>query len=230
MHSNPYLTKIFVAEWIIKYKMKAKLITSQMFEQSWESELNMIAEVNLSLGVEQHVTVPSEVLPGYNLIWLSPANVETDFGYGTSIGTEEDSPLVVAAYRQKGSQQTYDYTLTIIALSNASRLALPNSEEEYSDRAQAIFDESLGQFECYEPQDCSYETRSGDNLAGKYAIIKVQHVVDPTRNVSYGMETYARALVWKNPQAVQENGSQYLIVVNAVDENTESLLRAISSV
>ena len=40
MHSNPYLAKIFVAEWIIKYKMKAKLITSQMFEQSWESELN----------------------------------------------------------------------------------------------------------------------------------------------------------------------------------------------
>ena len=33
-----------------------------------ESNEKMIAEVILSLGVEQHVTVPSEVLPGYNLI------------------------------------------------------------------------------------------------------------------------------------------------------------------
>lgn len=138
-------------------------------------------------------------MPGYDLIWMSPANGKTDFWDGTSLGIEEDSALVVAAYRQKGSQQYYDYSVTIIALSNSSRLALTNSSQAYGDSAQEIFDYSVGQFECYEPLQCSYETKSGDSFAGDYAVIKVQQVVDPTRNDSHRMETYGRALVWKTP-------------------------------
>jgi hypothetical protein len=198
-------------------------------EQLKESNLKLIAAGDLALGVQQQITIPAEVLPGNNLIWLSPANVRTDFGYGTSLGTEEDSSLVVAAYRQRGSQQYYDYSLTVVALSNTSRLALTDSED-YGVRALEIFDSSVSQFECYEPLECSYETKSGDNLAGEYAIIKVQQVTDPTRNDSYRVQTYGRALVWKTPQLAQENETQYLIVVNAVDENMESILRAIRSV
>ena len=44
------------------------------------------------------------------------------------------------------------------------------------------------------------------------------------------MQTYGRALVWKNSDLVQEHGIQYLIVVNAIDENMDSILRAIRSV
>lgn len=195
-------------------------------EQLRESNQKLIASRDFELGEERQITIPAEIIPGYNLMWLSPANIGSDFGYGTSIGTVEDSSLVFAAYRQRGSEQFYDYTITIIALSNNSKLALTDSE--IVERAQGIFDDSVGQFECYEPLQCSYETKSGDNLAGDYAIVKVQQVIDPTRNDRNVSETYGRALVWKNTQVVQGNGTQYLIVVYAVDESIESLLSAIS--
>lgn len=197
-------------------------------EQLRESNQKLIASRDFELGEERQITIPAEIIPGYNLMWLSPANTGSDFGYGTNIGTEEDSALVFAAYRQRGSEQFYDYTITIIALSNNSMLALTDSDEN-GERAQEIFDDSVGQFECYEPQECTYENESLANPADQYSVIRIQQVIDPSRNDSYRMETYGRALMWTLPQETEDNGIQYLIVVNAVDEDMESIRGAMTS-
>jgi hypothetical protein len=177
------------------------------------------------------IKVPAEILPGYDLIWISPAGIrsELDRSFESLAGAEHSIPIV-AAYRQRASQQFYDYTFTVLIHSNTFDGALTGGKDEYGAKAEQIFNKIFGPFECYEPQKCTYETRSVDEDDGKYALIKTQHVFDPTRDDSYKDASYGRALVWLNGSSQHDSTKQYLIALDATNENMTSIIQAIKAI
>ena len=174
--------------------------------------------------------VPEEILPGYHLIWLSPASAQTEFGriVGDADSYQESS-TIVAGYRQKGSQQYYDYSLTIVPLENGSELALNESKEVQPEAAQEIFNKTFGNFECYEPQQCSYQTKKGDDFAGKYAIVSIKRVVDPLQeDEKYRITTFGTALVWID--RAKYTHESYLIMLDSREKSMDSILQALKNV
>jgi len=99
---------------------------------------------------------------------------------------------------------------------------------ETGPKAEEIFDQTVGQFECYGPQRCTYEARSGSEIAGFYLVAKIQKVVDPTRDDEYRETTYGRALIWK--YHTEAKGSSYLISISSINSDMDKLLDASKNV
>ena len=164
------------------------------------------------------------------MIWISPGGIHSELGRNfENLDSAEQSIPIVAAYRQRISQQFYDYTFTVLTHSNTSDSALTGGKGGYGAKAEQIFNKIFGQFECYEPQECTYETRSVDEDNGKYALIKTQHVSDP-RNESFKDASYGRALVWLGDSSRGDSTKQYLIALDATNEDMTSMIQAIKSI
>lgn len=178
--------------------------------------------------VGQKIKIPAEILPGYNLIWVSPFGEYSQFGHTIEgLMSAEQSTAIVAAYRQKSSQQYYDYALTVFPISSTNDLSLTGDKGNHETNAEQIFNKTFGPFVCYEPQECTFEPRTVDEDAGNYALIKTQHVSDLTRGDRDMDETYGRALVWLDDSFHGDSAIQYLIVLEAINEDMASIIQAI---
>jgi hypothetical protein len=173
--------------------------------------------------------IPEQILPGYHLIWLSPASTQTEFGHVLgNLDSYEESSSIVAGYRQKGSQQYYDYSVTAVPLSNGSEFELHGSDSDLPKAAQTVFNQTFDNSDCYPPQKCTYQTKSGDDIAGKYTIASIKRVEDPLQeDERYRITTSGRALAWTDGA---NNTDGYMIVLDSVNKSMESILQALKNV
>jgi hypothetical protein len=102
------------------------------------------------------------------------------------------------------------------------------SEPELESRAEGIFNETYGDFECFEIQMCTYETTSGTDIAGNYLIAKIQKVVDPSRDDEPSEESYGRALLWE--EGLPGKNSSLLVSISSINTSMGELIDAAKNI